>query len=117
MLSVHISNGFKCFLCIDMLTTCAFSNLQGPVRTGRRKVYTKKIKKSVAMAPGDRQSKRVRSIPPTEVSPATGTSTRILKRLQTSAPHAQEDFPATPIAKDDFGDANGNNESTSPLRD
>uniref|UniRef100_K4A0Y5 Uncharacterized protein n=2 Tax=Setaria italica TaxID=4555 RepID=K4A0Y5_SETIT len=79
--------------------------IESPVRNGRRKVYTNKRKTSGAMAPGGRHSKRVRSIPPTEVTP--GASVRLLKRLQTSGPHekpVQKELP--PVAENTSGDDN-----------
>ncbi|RCV37940.1 hypothetical protein SETIT_8G103400v2 [Setaria italica] len=107
--------------------------IEGPVRTGRRKVCVNKRKTSGAMAPGGRHSKRVRSIPPTEVTP--GASTRLPKRLQTSAPcekPVQEELPQVAeytsgddnvvqqellvVVENTSGDDNVNNHS-SPLRD
>jgi hypothetical protein len=49
------------------------------MRTGHRTACAKRGRRSVAMALGGRQSKRVRSIPPTDVT--LGASSRILKRL------------------------------------
>lgn len=101
---------------IHMIKTFAFSPLQAPVRTGRRKVCAKK--KSGAMAPGGRQSKRVRSQPPTEDLIAAASSSRILKRLQPSEPRldpVQEELPAP--TENISGDNNVNNSHPSPVRD
>ena len=66
---------------------------QGSVPTWRSKVCAKMRKTIAAMAPGGRQSKSVRSIPPPDVILAG--SSRILKRLKTTrAPeqHVPEDI-------------------------
>ena len=97
------STSFQCWDYIFPIQTSAsdlfvstisiFLNSLVTIQIRRRKVCAERREIGVAMPPGGRQSRRVRSIAPTEVVPV-GLS-RILKRLQiTRAPeqHVPEDI-------------------------
>jgi hypothetical protein len=72
------------------------------MRTGHRTACAKRGRRSVAMALGGRQSKRVRSIPPIEVT--HGASSRMLKRLDIAgAPQQPEHQELLPIAENSSG--------------
>ena len=114
-MGLHISNAYRSCTSvwstylqyIILLLSYSFKKLffliqQGPIRTQHRKVSEKRKKRVAVMAPGGRQSKRVRSLPPAEVVPAG--SLRILNRLKTTgAPEQHVPENISPVAANSIG--------------